>query len=412
MITMIERALLALLVGQAPVEGTAAASTWIWLLGALLVVAAGVIVWAVPRTRALATQIDNLNSSIEEGKGESRKLGEKTRKQDKGLEGKRDEITKLKKDLAGQRKKNHTAQEENKKLRGELNDQRSSFKKKLTNRPAFADEEKVPAPVKAKPEAPKEEKPKERIIEQPRVAPSDDTSRVEEANLKLKNELKELRDETRGDRADLKRLRRRVEDYRRIDIINAGKRESLEERVKHLGRQYYEAVTEIAVLKGEVPAIPAPEELPDFEALARKKKDRKRGGEANRAAAADTDAKTDATTGADTDTEAAAEAATEAATATATGTNTETSAEAATGADTDIGTDTATDTDIGTDTATDAATAADTDTPTDAVTEPEAPSSEQKASGTDDAEPKDAKAPDGDAEDESGDGDSQEAVLA
>ena len=48
-------------------------------------------------------------------------------------------------------------------------------------------------------------------------------------------------------------MQRKVEGYRRVDIITKGKMEILEDRITQLGRQYYDAVSELAVLKGEVP---------------------------------------------------------------------------------------------------------------------------------------------------------------
>lgn len=270
--SVMERMLSAIVVGQVPGEG--ATPTSVWVLGALLILAVGVIVWAVPRTRTLSARIDDINNRIDESKEETRKLAEKSRKQDKDLEQKREELKKMKKEIAAQRKKNHSVQEENKKFREELGQQRSDFDRRQMERPAFADEEKAREPEEPKP-VPK--KPEESGVQRP--ADDDRLQRLEQNNTKLKNELEEIREQIHGDKSELTRLRKRVEDYRRIDIINAGKREALEEKVRHLGRQYYEAVTEVAVLKGEVPAIPPPEEQPDTKPTSRKRKEKSKPAE-------------------------------------------------------------------------------------------------------------------------------------
>jgi hypothetical protein len=48
------------------------------------------------------------------------------------------------------------------------------------------------------------------------------------------------------------RLQRKTEDLRRIDLIGRSKLELLEDKLRALGREHYEAISELAALKGEV----------------------------------------------------------------------------------------------------------------------------------------------------------------
>jgi hypothetical protein len=59
---------------------------------------------------------------------------------------------------------------------------------------------------------------------------------------------------------EVKKLRRRSEDLRRIDIINRSKQELLQDKLHTMGRRYYDAISEVAMLRGEVaPQPPAAE---------------------------------------------------------------------------------------------------------------------------------------------------------
>jgi chromosome segregation ATPase len=64
---------------------------------------------------------------------------------------------------------------------------------------------------------------------------------------------------------DLKEARRRearkdkrIEDLRRVDLMSRGKIEVLEDKVKRLGRELYEAISALAVAKGQVNPVPGP----------------------------------------------------------------------------------------------------------------------------------------------------------
>ena len=64
--------------------------------------------------------------------------------------------------------------------------------------------------------------------------------------------LEAERHTARAHKAELARLRHYCEQLRRIDMVSKGKVEVLEDKLAALGRQYYETVSELAALKGEV----------------------------------------------------------------------------------------------------------------------------------------------------------------
>jgi len=242
---------LALLLVSHPHQGGADMLSLL-VVGSVAAIAIAVLIQRVRATgRALVATQGKLDDLSEQHKSTQ----EKQRKADKDLDGKRDDIRKLKNDLAAQRKKSHAAQEETRKLRDDLKTSRKAFDEERIERKAFdkSDEIKV-APVvekkKAVPEA--EAAPTKGVTLKEMKQSLEDLRGAESA---LKEQLTTERDKGHKNLAELKELRRRVEGYRRIDMITSGRFEVLEDRLNNLGRQYYEAVTEIAVLKGEVPDV-------------------------------------------------------------------------------------------------------------------------------------------------------------
>jgi hypothetical protein len=71
----------------------------------------------------------------------------------------------------------------------------------------------------------------------------------------------------RADRSEHKKLERYVESLRRITVVSKSKVELLEDKLAHLGRQYYEAVSELAALKGEVGPAQKKDEASETSAL-------------------------------------------------------------------------------------------------------------------------------------------------
>ena len=178
----------------------------------------------------------------------------------------RDEaLRSAKQEVAAQRKKNHAAQEEIKQLREQVREQSRLRLEAQNSRPAFADPVERPAPPPPPKPAPA---PEPVVIAQP-------SAEQEAAMAKLQHSVDRLQSDHRGlqeqlttertaaaeIRSELKKQRKRAEDFRRIDIITKSKMEVLEDRLRHMGREYYEAISEVAALKGHV-APPKPRDLP------------------------------------------------------------------------------------------------------------------------------------------------------
>ena len=64
------------------------------------------------------------------------------------------------------------------------------------------------------------------------------------------------KEENHQHRHTLEQLQKRVEAYRRIDFIHKKEIELVQDKLQTMGRQYYQAVSEVAALKGTVPPPP------------------------------------------------------------------------------------------------------------------------------------------------------------
>lgn len=211
------------------------------------------------RVRALAAESAKIRDDYEKARGEIRTLAEKERKASGKLEERVSEVQQLKKDLGAHKKKAHHTQDELKTLRSELKSAQEAAKAAATSRPAFAD----PTP-KAKLEAPS-----------PAPAKQDDTpelrARIEELEATietlngeksgLKKKIDAADSEIKKAKGEARKAKRRVDDYRRADMVARSRSELTDDKVRHLSRQYYEAVSELAALKGEV--APPARELED-----------------------------------------------------------------------------------------------------------------------------------------------------
>ncbi|MBI3180175.1 MAG: hypothetical protein HYZ27_10965 [Deltaproteobacteria bacterium] len=235
------------------------------VLAALFAAGLGVALW---RLKSMRARLAALGGDQARARETQRELSDKERKQSKALEAVRDELESVKHELAAQKKKNHTVQEETKKLRGELRDKSEEMTRVRNERPAF--ESKAPRSA----ETTKSAEPTKR---EPRPDPTAMLAAEVTAELVAQRErLRELaalhdglvqkvNSEELGHaqaRAELARLRKRIEDYRRIDLVSKGKVAVLEDRLRGMGRQYYEAVSELALLKGEVQP-PPPQDVAD-----------------------------------------------------------------------------------------------------------------------------------------------------
>jgi chromosome segregation ATPase len=222
-----------------------------------LVFAVAAIAALVSRARGQSSRADGLARELEGLRTRVRELEADHKKAAKDLDERRADATEAKNELAAQRKKTHAAQEETKKVREELKEAKRAAELARESRPAF--ESAPPPPPKAAP--------KPVVVEVAPAAPAkpsvDHDAKIEQLQNRLTDieaALSSERTAHAADSADLKRLRRRVENFRRVDVVTKGQTEALQERLRHLGRQYYDAVSELAHLKGEIPPPPPPPE--------------------------------------------------------------------------------------------------------------------------------------------------------
>lgn len=238
---------------------------WTWAVVIVLVVTGAAFAWAFTQLRASGRRVAQLTVEHESTTAAHRELLERERKQAKTLDEKRDEIRDLKRDLAAQKKKNHGSQEETKTLRKELRDATDELATaRKQKRPAFAGKPE-PAPEKQESKPAPAPEPKREEPVKPVESPKNEeiAARVTalETELEGKSEaLKKDRGALREVRSELKNLRRRVEGLRRVDLVSTGKIEILEDKLHSMGRKYYDAVSELAALKGEVKP-PEPRDL-------------------------------------------------------------------------------------------------------------------------------------------------------
>jgi len=204
----------------------------------------------------------------------------------KKAEERQDELREVKQDLAALRKKHHGAQEEGKALREQLRSQAEERDSLRNRRPAFEGTATPAAPVapaksKAKDAATASPPPQQRhepvspssspdasaapvAAARPPFLTEERSAQLVAENRELAAKLVAVREQGRGEKAELARLRTYTEQLRRIDIIAKGQLEILEDKLAGLGRDYYEAVSELAALKGQVipPSRHAPRSAP------------------------------------------------------------------------------------------------------------------------------------------------------
>lgn len=188
------------------------------------------------------------------------------KKQVKDADTKKEELAELKKEAGALKKKLFLTQEEQKKAQARHAEELGDARRSAASRPAFAE----PVPVRP---APPEEKKKpqaqvEVAVPDPALVSELSLLRAshDELATKLNNKFQELlvlksesATQQATQNADIRWLQKRIEDYRRIDLVGKNRVELLHERLKQMGRQYYDAVSELAVLKGEVPPPREPE---------------------------------------------------------------------------------------------------------------------------------------------------------
>ena len=233
----------------------------------ILAAVCGVAAFALlTRTKKLDEQIAALQGQLDENKNLLKTSSSREKKLEKDLSEKTQNVTQLKKDMGAQRKKTHSVQEELKALRNNHKAEIDKLKKASLGKPAFQEasqEEKKTAAqeVAAKPE----------VAPEAQIAASqeqlDRIKQLEDQKGKLENKLAENKKYISKVKAVVKDSRLCVERYRRVDIMTKNKTGVLEDKLLTLGRQYYDAISEIALLKGDVKP-PRPRTLVEAESRA------------------------------------------------------------------------------------------------------------------------------------------------
>jgi len=234
------------------------------ILAALCAVAAFAL---LSRSKKLDEQIASLTAQLDENKTLLKTSTSREKKLEKDLSEKTQNITQLKKDMGAQRKKTHSTQEELKTLRNTHKTEIEKLKKASLGKPAF----QTATQEAKKPEAAQAAPAKTEAVQEVQVDASqeqlDRIKQLEEQKGKLETKLAENKKYISKVKAEVKDSRYRVERYRRVDIMTKNKTGVIEDKLLTLGRQYYDAISEIALLKGDVKP-PRPRTLVEAESRA------------------------------------------------------------------------------------------------------------------------------------------------
>lgn len=229
--------------------------------------------WSVGNAQASKDKLQEALSQIEELKSKPSTKSKNKKNDQPDHSALKTELSNLKRDLNQAKKKAHDAQTE---LREELDRERASrreLEKRLNETPAFqtettkAKDAQSPAPAATKVEAKVEQEPEQAPQKAPEVNEESELGQKVAQLAKLKAEREELIESKKKLKRELKDARYRVERYRRIDLVKQREHELVDDRLLTMGRLYYDAVSEIAALKGEV-VPPKPRELREAEARA------------------------------------------------------------------------------------------------------------------------------------------------
>jgi hypothetical protein len=182
------------------------------------------------------------------------------------VESNREQLRQAKVDLAAQRKKNHDQAQALRRAEQLARDEAERRVAAQNTRPAFAEIKVAPKqatkPALAPPPAPA----KEAVSAADPAANAASFAANKATIAALTAEVDGLKARYAETQARLTsaseaaathkqsamRLQRKTEDLRRIDLIGRSKLELLEDKLRALGRQHYEAISELAALKGEV----------------------------------------------------------------------------------------------------------------------------------------------------------------
>jgi predicted nucleic acid-binding Zn-ribbon protein len=216
------------------------------------------VLWlsAMGKSKNLSTRVASLlveNSALAD---EKRQAAEQQRKNQTVFDKRSEEVTELRKEIGALKKKNFTLQEEAKKSKTSFEAKIEEREKLLTGRPAF---ESAPVVEKPRPAAvvAAAPAPAPAPVAAPVSAPADSAllSRVEAMgrdNAELSAKVNELASVVREGTGEMRRMKKRIDDYRRADVVTKSKLDVLNDKLGTMGRRYYDAVSELAHLKGEV----------------------------------------------------------------------------------------------------------------------------------------------------------------
>lgn len=249
-----------------------APSTATWLWPAIAGGGAGLSIWLYLRLRAAQQSL----ARIEHKRLVLERLHEA---RDKQLAVQLQEIKQTlrnhKQDLGAQRKKNHTLNDALRAAQQGWREEIKRHKVAQNERPAFADAKpstastpaasqaaasptKAAAPTRAvspaKGAAPANAAAPEDVVDAERLALLNQVESFKNQHTAAKEALEVATQQSSAQKQDIRRLQRLHEGLRRIDIISRSKLELAEDKLRGMGRQYYEAISELALLKGEVAA--------------------------------------------------------------------------------------------------------------------------------------------------------------
>ena len=232
------------------------------------------------RVASLLVENGSLQEQLKNSAADQKKMA-------KLLEQRSDELTEIKKEIGALKKKNFALQEEAKKTKTSFEAKLEEREKQLVARPAFEDADDRPKTMKAegsKAEGRKAHAEGRAPMSESRPpvsegrAPNADDGRpmtgepaaaqadselsrklenVTRENAELATRMGKLESDLRDALAEQRRMKKKVDDYRRADLVAKSRVELLNDKLGSIGRQYYDAVSELAALKGQS-APPAP----------------------------------------------------------------------------------------------------------------------------------------------------------
>jgi DNA repair exonuclease SbcCD ATPase subunit len=239
-------------------------------LGFLAVVAILTSIWFYMQWQVVQKKVVQNQRDLTQAQSGQSEFRSKSKGLEKTLEERSKETLELKSKLAKHKRKLHDLQEQQKSSEKKLRDDYTKLELSLQEKAAFS-VQKPSAPLKKA--AP--------VIKPKEVTPPDPEkvqviSHLEEDNLKLKRQISQLKDDLDKEckaiktyKYDMRQAARRLEGFRRIDILTKNSLELADDKLAQLGRDYYDTISELAALKGEVvpPSLVKPQ-IPEPSALA------------------------------------------------------------------------------------------------------------------------------------------------